>query len=127
MALGGFFQREFQSLNKEEMLELKWVARPPTGITREWALTLLRSYFEYNEKIEALYKNIQTKWSTELIYPIIRSIVRLGLVELFIGMEKAIVIDEAVRLAKKYCGDDSYKFVNAVLDEVPASHDFLKV
>ena len=30
----------------------------------------------------------------------------------------AIVIDEAVTLAKKYCDEDSYKFVNGILDRL---------
>lgn len=31
---------------------------------------------------------------------------------------KAVVIDEAVGLAKKYCDDDSYKLINGVLDRL---------
>mgnify|MGYP003248610461 CR=1 FL=1 len=33
-------------------------------------------------------------------------------------VEKPVVIDVAVRLAKKYLDDGDYKFINAVLDEV---------
>ena len=33
-------------------------------------------------------------------------------------MEKAIVINEAVTLAKKYCEADSYKLINGVLDRI---------
>lgn len=32
--------------------------------------------------------------------------------------QKAIVIDEAVTLAKKYCGDEAYKLINGVLDRL---------
>lgn len=32
--------------------------------------------------------------------------------------DKAVVINEAVELAKKYCDDDSYKFINGVLDNL---------
>ena len=32
--------------------------------------------------------------------------------------DKAIIIDEAVIIAKKYCDDDSYKFINGVLDKL---------
>ena len=31
---------------------------------------------------------------------------------------KSVGIDEAVRLAKKYCDDDSYKLINGVLDQL---------
>lgn len=32
--------------------------------------------------------------------------------------QKAIVIDEAITLAKKYCDDDTYKLINGVLDRL---------
>lgn len=31
---------------------------------------------------------------------------------------KAIVIDEAVTLAKKYCDDETYRLINGVLDRL---------
>ena len=32
--------------------------------------------------------------------------------------DKRVIIDVAVRLAKKYCDKDDYKFVNAILDNL---------
>ncbi len=32
--------------------------------------------------------------------------------------DQAVVIDEAVILAKEYCDDESYKFINGVLDNI---------
>ena len=32
--------------------------------------------------------------------------------------EKPVAINEAIELAKKYCDDDSYKFINGVLDRL---------
>lgn len=32
--------------------------------------------------------------------------------------DEAVVIDEAVILAKEYCDDESYKFINGVLDNI---------
>ena len=32
--------------------------------------------------------------------------------------DKAVVIDEAVRLAKEYCDEDAYKYINGVLDNI---------
>jgi len=33
-------------------------------------------------------------------------------------VEKAVVINEAVELSKKYCDDNSYRFINGVLDQL---------
>ena len=32
--------------------------------------------------------------------------------------DKAVVIDEAVIMAKEYCDEESYKFINGVLDQI---------
>ncbi len=31
---------------------------------------------------------------------------------------KSVVINEAVELTKKYCDDDSYKFINGILNNI---------
>lgn len=31
---------------------------------------------------------------------------------------KPIVINEAIKLAKKFCDDDSYKLINGILDQI---------
>ena len=35
--------------------------------------------------------------------------------------EKAIIIDEAVILTKKYCDEEAYKYINGVLDNICVS------
>ena len=32
--------------------------------------------------------------------------------------DRAIVLDEAVQIAKKYCDEDSYRYINGVLDKI---------
>ena len=47
------------------------------------------------------------------------SILRLAIYELKENLlDKAIVINEAIRLAKKFGQDSSHKFVNAILDKI---------
>ena len=48
------------------------------------------------------------------------AILRTSIYELLFqnGAEPKIVIDEAVNIAKDFDTDDSYKFINAVLDKI---------
>ena len=48
------------------------------------------------------------------------AILRVSVYELLFqkGAEAKIVIDEAVNIAKDFDTDDSYKFINAVLDKI---------
>ncbi|WP_069637813.1 transcription antitermination factor NusB [Campylobacter pinnipediorum] len=48
-----------------------------------------------------------------------RSIIRLGIFEIkFADTDKAVVINEAIELAKELASDTSPRFVNAILDKV---------
>jgi N utilization substance protein B len=49
-----------------------------------------------------------------------RNVLRLGAWELLHRKEipRAVILDEAVELAKRYGSDDSQKFVNGVLDRI---------
>ena len=50
--------------------------------------------------------------------PIERNAIRLAIYEmLHSDLDKPIIINESIRLTKKYGAEDGYKFVNAVLDK----------
>ena len=66
--------------------------------------------------------NAQAKrWSTLRMMSADKNILRMGVYELRFAPEKtepAVVINEAVELAKIYGEEESYKFVNAILDAI---------
>ena len=58
-------------------------------------------------------------WTFDRLDYIEQSILLLAISELKQNVnDKAIVIDEAVNLAQKYCGVDAYKYINGVLDNL---------
>lgn len=68
---------------------------------------------ELNEKIEQQSKN----WTLTRMSVTDRNILRLALYELlYIKTPKAVVINEAIELAKKFGTADSSAFVNGILD-----------
>jgi transcription antitermination protein NusB len=90
--------------------ELLTGSRP---FTRELAEGVEEHRGELDEQIGRHAKN----WTVERIAPLDRNVMRVALYEMGhrddIPMEVA--IDEAVELAKEYCGADAPKFVNGVL------------
>ncbi len=42
----------------------------------------------------------------------------MGIAEASFNSEKPIIIDDVLRIAKKYSDADSYKLINAILDKV---------
>jgi N utilization substance protein B len=57
-------------------------------------------------------------WKIGRLTPIDRNLLRMGITESKKTGKKIIIIDDIVRIAKKYGGDDSFKIINAVLDKV---------
>lgn len=79
---------------------------------------VIKSLSNIND-IKAKYQVNMPKWKFDRINAIARAILLMSYTNYKIlgGVDKSIVIDLAVRLAKKYLDKDDYKFINAVLDK----------
>ena len=77
----------------------------------------LKSIDKNMKKIESVIKSVDISSSNmELID---KSILIFAINEMFYGtLDKPIIIDESIRLAKKFSSPDSYKFLNATLDKI---------
>ncbi|MPZ51579.1 MAG: transcription antitermination factor NusB [Acidimicrobiia bacterium] len=76
------------------------------------------------EELDSLITEISDGWRVERMPAVDRAVLRLGAYELIHEPETPIgaVIDEAVRLAKKYSTGDSGAFVNGVLSALAQRH-----
>ncbi len=74
---------------------------------------------ELNEVIDIFQHHMDT-WKFSRIEKTIQAILIMSYINFYkVGnIDKAIVINIAVKLAKKYGDDKDYKFVNAILDKV---------
>lgn len=74
-----------------------------------------------NEKhyIASIDAALSDEWKFDRLGCLEKAILFMAASELdFETAPKAIVIDEAVLLSKKYCDDDTYKLINGVLDRL---------
>ena len=85
---------------------------------REVAMTSLYQHLLLGKDIrECVYENCDSNDIDPFLYTITMDTVRYK--DAYIdNVPKAIVIDEAVSLAKKYCDEDAYKLINGVLDQL---------
>ena len=68
--------------------------------------------------IETISNNLN-KWTFDRLSYIEQAILLVGTSEYNLNKDnKKIIIDEAVRIAKEYSDDDSYKYINGVLDNL---------
>ena len=67
------------------------------------------------ESVDAEIARLAQGWELDRIAALERSIMRVALHEMRTGLPPEIAIDEAVNMAKEYCGADAPGFVNGIL------------
>jgi N utilization substance protein B len=97
-----------------------WLEKDGSERVKEQAEEWVSAVLADIEAVDAQIDNHLSNWSSDRLGVLERAILRLAVYELSASTELAveIIIDEAVKLAKRFCGDDSFKFVNGVLDAV---------
>lgn len=73
------------------------------------------------DKIVEKYNANMNKWTFDRLNRVEQAILLLSYVHFYYiepDVQKGVVIDIAIKLAKLYLGDKDYKFVNAILDHV---------
>lgn len=105
------YQREVTGRSLDELLN---DARP---FTRELAEGVDAHIDELDSEIGRLARG----WELERIAPLERSIMRVALFEIHHRRDEVpleVAIDEAVSMAREYCGTDAPGFVNGILGTV---------
>jgi N utilization substance protein B len=118
------FQLLYQwEITREPMgavLEGFWRLRSGTPQVRAMAERLAVGAQARADELDAAIAEAATHWRLDRIAPVDRTILRLGAYELAAEGQTpaAVVLDEAVELAKRFGEEDSPAFVNGVLDAI---------
>lgn len=84
---------------------------------RALAESLIRAVAERGAALDESLRRVTSNWRLERLGAIERSLLRLGAAELARGdTPPKVVLQEAVRLAERFGGMESARFVNGVLD-----------
>ena len=97
-----------------------WRELPGDAEGREYADALVRGVKADAEKLDERIRAASQNWRLERMARIDRNALRLGAFELLTRSDvpRAVILDEAVELAKRFGGEESSKFVNGVLDRI---------
>jgi N utilization substance protein B len=119
-ALQMLFQMEASAADVERVITLFWrnFEADPEG--RAYADGAVRGIADSLEKVDARITAASTHWRLERMARVDRNVLRLGTWELETQKDvpRAVILDEAIELAKSYGTEDSSSFVNGVLDRV---------
>lgn len=119
-ALQMLFQLEASSVMPDQAIELFWRTFEADPEGRPYADSCLRGVAENLAKIDERITTASKNWRLERMSRVDRNLLRLGTYELIFreDVPRAVILDEAVELAKSFGTDESPSFVNGVLDRI---------
>lgn len=111
----------------EDILLYSWVeGKEKSKLTDEdffFPTMLIRGVVEHIKELDLKIKTHLKNWDFSRLKAVDKANLRLGTYSLLYqkDVHPSIVISEAVRIAQEYGTDDSYKFVNGILDSIKNS------
>ena len=133
VALQALFQFDFNPAEQETDLDEAVTEAIDTAVTgdeesevlyskdRSYAEGLVMGTLENQQAIDEILEQHARDWSIDRMAAVDRNIALMAVFELKFQEEKvdtAVIINEAVNLAKKFGTDDSSRFINGILSSV---------
>lgn len=117
-ALQLLFQAEGVQRPVRRVLEDEYLVT--SGPADEYAQELCCLCEDHLAQIDPVLDAYSERWALSRMHAVDRNILRLALYELLFeeGVEDSVVINEAVRMAHDFGGDESYSFVNGILGRI---------
>jgi N utilization substance protein B len=124
LAFQALYSFDVGKMNSEQLVSLSWVESKSLEKLSEssnlYTRLLIAGTLENLEEIdESISKNL-TNWDFDRLNRVDLAILRISAYALLYqkDLHPSIVIDEAVQIAKEFGSEDSFKFINAVLDNI---------
>ena len=135
IAFQGLYSWDVGGMDEKDVLELSWVSHNSAEKDEEdsfgksmkldeegvaFSRMLIAGTIENIAAIDEKIKSHLTNWDFSRVNKVTIAILRMSVYSLMFtkDIDSSIVIDEAIDIAKNYGPDDSYKFVNAILDNI---------
>ena len=123
LAFQALFAWDAGSLSPDDLLRFPWAERTSKEVHDEdllFSQLLVLGTVEHINKIDTLITKNLENWDFNRLKLVDKAILRLSTYSLLFQQDTdpRIVINEAVTVARTYGTDDSFKFVNAVLDSI---------
>ncbi len=126
IAFQAVYSWDVGKISVDDLLKFEWVEEitPEDEPNLAFSRLLIAGTIENIDEIDAAIKShLSPKWDFNRLNKVSLAILRISIFCLFHQRDthSSIVIDEAVGIAKEYGADDSYKFINGLLDTVAKS------
>jgi N utilization substance protein B len=112
------FQRDHNPSVDRQVLESFALDRLRDPALQQFCLALFDGVIGNQEALDRRIAAAAENWRLSRMAGVDRNVLRLGAHELSTGTPAAVVLDEAIELARRYGSADSPAFVNGVLDRL---------
>jgi N utilization substance protein B len=105
----------------EETLDFSWLGEKPLdGGMADFSRLLILGAIENINAIDAMISSHLKNWDFDRLNRVDLAILRMSVYTLMYqtDMAPSIVIDEAIGISKEFGTEDSYRFINGVLDNI---------
>lgn len=126
IAFQTLFAFDYNRKPVEEMVDLKWQDdNEYSQESLEYASFLVKGAIENLLAIDEIIKSKLRNWDFNRISNIDKAILRFSIFSMLFenDLPEKVIINEAVEIVKKFGSEDSYKFVNGILDAVKRSKE----
>jgi N utilization substance protein B len=105
---------------QETVIREFWRETPGDAEGRKYADDLVRGICARRSEVDARITAASENWRLERMTPVDRNLLRIGAYELEYvdDVPRAVAIDQAVEIAKRFGTEESSKFVNGVLERI---------
>ena len=120
IALQVLYQREFNRLEFQEVLNLFWNNFEVLKGARDFSERIIRGIEQHQEELDRIIERYSSNWKIDRMAHVDRNILRIAVYELLFcdDIPPKVAINEAIDIGKKYGSEDSGAFINGVLDRV---------
>jgi transcription antitermination protein NusB len=132
LAFQALYAWESSNASLDDLLKFSWLEESKIDQLEEEIVAFTRliiaGTLENADAIDAKIRKHLSHWPFERLKKVDLAILRMGTYCLMFqnDIPPQITIDEAIEIAKEYGSEDSYKFINGVLDGIHKDYDKTK-
>lgn len=119
-ALQVLYQVDLSGLTPKQALAMFWQNFEPKAAPQDFTNELVEGTWKERDRIDKMIANVAENWRLGRLPRVDLNLLRLGVYELlsYPQLAPGVTINEAIEIARLYCGDEAPAFINGVLDRV---------
>ncbi|MCK4646430.1 MAG: transcription antitermination factor NusB [Candidatus Aminicenantes bacterium] len=112
------FQIEFEDAEFDTIVAQYWENRKIHEEIKEYSTWLVSGIISHKGEIDDTIQSVSEHWRISRMALVDRNILRMAVFEILYeeNIDAAVVINEAIEIARKYSGNEAATFVNGILD-----------